>query len=117
MLLMLALPVLIAVAAMHRYLQLNAPSNLLARRVGTAVPTFRMGIALVALAAILLTLMHVLAEAIAAGAPGWLNLVVLVLAWDALKIGCLAVCVILRSIVCVVRQSVGRASQVPQPTS
>lgn len=117
MLFMLALPVLIAVAAMHRYLQLNAPSNLLARRVGTAVPTFRMGIALVALAAVLLTLMHVLAEAIASGAPGWLNLVVLVLAWDALKVGCLALGVVLRRISVGVRQSAGAHHQVALPAS
>jgi hypothetical protein len=93
---MLALPVLIAVAAMHRYLQFNAPSNVLARRVRTAVPTFRMVVALLAFAAALTTAMHALAEQVAAGAPGWLNLVVLVLAWDAIKIGLLAACVALR---------------------
>lgn len=117
MLFMLALPVLIAVAAMHRYLQLKAPSNLLARRVSTALPTFRTGIALVALAAVLLTLMHVLAEAIAAGAPGWLNLVVLVLAWDALKVGCLALGVVLRRISVGVRHAAGARHQVALPTS
>ena len=69
-----------------------------------------MAIALMALAAVLLTLMHVLAEAIAAGAPGWLNLVVLVLAWDALKVGCLALGVVLRRISVGVRHVAGRSS-------
>ena len=40
------------------------------------------------------------AEAVAAGAPGWLNLVVLVLAWDAIKIGWLAILVALQCARC-----------------
>ncbi|KQP66908.1 hypothetical protein [Nocardioides sp. Leaf285] len=90
MLLMLALPVLIAVAGMHRYMQLYAPSNVLARRVRMARPTFRMTGVLLALAVVLVTAMHALAEQVAAGAPGWLNLVVLVLAWDGVKVALLA---------------------------
>ena len=42
--------------------------------------------------------MRALGEAIANGAPGWLNLVVLLLAWDAIKIGLLAVVVSVRTV-------------------
>lgn len=117
MLVLLAIPAIVAVAFVHRLVQLVAPTNLLVRSVRSARPCGRLGAALLGLAAVLLLTMHVVADAVVAGAPGWLNLLVLVLAWDALKVGWLAVCVILRSIVCVVRQSVGRASQVPQPSS
>lgn len=98
MLFVLALPILITAAGMHRYLQRYAPSNLLARRVCTAEPTFRMGVALMACSAVLLVLMHVLAEVIAAGAPGWLNLAVLVLAWDVIKLTLVALVVAARSL-------------------
>lgn len=98
MLFMLALPILIAVAGMHRYLQLYAPSNLLACRVRTAVPTIRMGVGLMACSAVLLVLMHVLAEAIAAGGPGWLNLAVLVLALDVIKLTLVGLAVAARSL-------------------
>jgi hypothetical protein len=104
MLILLALPVIAAVAAFHRYLQCCAPSNLLARRVRTARPTFPMAVGLLALAAVLLVLMHVLVEAIASGAPGWLNLVVLVLAWDAIKSGMLATLTAMRRGVSVIRR-------------
>jgi hypothetical protein len=107
MVFMLSLPILIAVAGMHRYLQRYAPSNLLACRVRTAVPTFRMGVALMACSAVLLVLMHVLAEAIAAGAPGWLNLAVLVLAWDVIKLTLVALVVAARSLAALL-QHVGR---------
>lgn len=50
-------------------------------------PTLRTCAMLVVLAAGLLAAMKVAADAVAAGAPGWLNLFVLVLAWDAIKIG------------------------------
>ncbi len=56
--------------------------------------------------------MHVVANAVSAGAPGWLNLIVLVLAWDALKAGWLAVSVILRGISCAAGHSMSRSSQV-----
>lgn len=90
MLLLLTLPVFVAVATVHRYLQPNAPSNLLAIRVRSTLPTFRMAGVLLALAVVLMTAMHALAERVAAGAPGWLNLVVLVLAWDGIKVALLA---------------------------
>ena len=97
MLILLALPVIAAVAAFHRYMQCYAPSNLLTRRVRAATPTFRLTAVLLVLAAVLLVLMHVLAEAIGAGAPGLLNLVVLVLAWNAIKLTLVALVVAGRS--------------------
>jgi hypothetical protein len=85
MLILLALPVIIAVAAMHRYLQTYAPTNLLVRRVRAQAPRWRTAAVLIVLATALLLAMHALGEAIANGAPGWLNPLVLVLAWDAIK--------------------------------
>ncbi|WP_141012961.1 hypothetical protein [Nocardioides sambongensis] len=117
MLILIALPVLVAVAAVHRYLQFYAPTNVLARRVRTAFPTFRMVLALLAFAAVLLVLMHVIAGSIAAGAPGWLNLVVLVLAWDTLKVGCLALAVGLRRISVAARRAAGARHRVALPAS
>lgn len=105
MLILLALPVIAVVAAFCRWLQCCAPSNLLASRVRTAAPTFHAVAALLALTALLLALTHALAEAVAAGAPGWLNLVVLVLAWDAIKFGVLACLTAVRRAVCVARGS------------
>jgi hypothetical protein len=116
MLIVLAIPVIVAVAFLHRLIQAVAPSNLLVRIVRRARPQWRMSAALLGLATVVLLTMHVVANAVSAGAPGWLNLLVLVLAWDALKVGWLAVGVILRSTVGVVRRSVGRASHVAQPT-
>jgi hypothetical protein len=52
--------------------------------------------------------MHVVANAVSAGAPGWLNVLVLALAWDAIKVGWLAVSVLLRSAVGAAPQSLGR---------
>ena len=56
---------------------------------------------LIVLAAALLVAMHVVAEAVANGAPGWLNLVVLVLAWDAIKIAALVCAVLARRVLSV----------------
>lgn len=113
MLVLLAIPVIVAVASAHRVIQAIAPSNLLARRVRAAAPTFSTAVALLALAATLLALMHALAEAVAAGSPGWLNLVVPVLAWDAIKFGVLACLTAMRRVACVT--SVIRTP--PHPTS
>lgn len=117
MLVVLAIPVIVAVAFVHRFIQAVAPSNLLARSVRSARPRWRTAAALLALATGLFMAMHVVGNAVSAGAPGWLNLVALVLAWDALKAGWLAVGVLVRSIAGVARQSLGRASWVPHPTS
>lgn len=98
MLILLAIPVIVAVSFVHRLIQAVAPSNLLVRSVRSARPGWRVGAALLGLAALLFLTMHVVANAVSAGAPGWLNLVVLVLAWDALKVAWLAVGVLLRGI-------------------
>lgn len=117
MLLLIAIPVFLVVGAFQRYLAIYAPTNILIRRVRSARPCGRGAAALLGLAAVLFLTMHVVANAVSAGAPGWLNLVVLVFAWDALKVGWLAVGVIRRSIVGVARQALGRASRVRHSTS
>jgi hypothetical protein len=89
MIFLLARPVFAAVALAHRFLQMYAPTNRLVRRVRMAAPRFRTAVGMLAAAAVLLIAMHMVAEAVAAGAPGWLNLVVLILAWDAIKLALL----------------------------
>lgn len=89
MVLLLALPVFATVALIHRCLQMYAPTNRLVRRVRMAAPRFRTAVGLLAVAAALLLAMHLVAVAVVAGAPGWLNLVVLVLGWDAIKLALL----------------------------
>ena len=98
MLFVLALPVLAGVAFTQRYLQFYAPTNVLVRRVRSAPPRWRTVAGLLALAGALVTAMHALAEAVAAGAPGWLNLVVMVFAWDALKIIAVTLLAVIRRI-------------------
>ena len=87
MLLVLALPVIVAVAALHRYLQTYAPTNLLTRRVRAQEPRWSAVAVLTVLVAALLVVLHMLGEAVTNGGPGWLNLAVLVLAWDVIKLG------------------------------
>lgn len=111
MVLLLALPVFATVALVHRYLQRYAPSNVLARRVRTTTPRLRTVPALIVLASVLLAGMHVLAEAIVAGAPSGLNLVVLVLAWDAIKVSWLAVGVVVRLVALAARGLMGGAAR------
>lgn len=90
MLFLLVIPVIGVVALAHRYLQIYAPSNLLVARVRESVPRWWTALGLLALGGSILFVMHLLAVAVAAGAPGWVNVLVLVLAWDALKILALA---------------------------
>jgi hypothetical protein len=90
MLLLLMVPVLALVTCGHRYLQLYAPSNAVIARARTSAPRPRRALILAVLASTTLVAMHLLAAAVAAGAPGWLNLVVLVLAWDTIKFGLVA---------------------------
>ena len=97
MLFMLGVPVLFMVAAAHRYLQLYAPSNAVIARVRMTPPRWRVALGVSALAVTLLLATHVLAAVVAAGGPGWLNLVVVVLAWDAIKFGWLAVVVVVEA--------------------
>lgn len=91
MIVLLALPVIAAVALAHRCLLLYAPSNVLIRRTRASQPRPWTVAAVLAVAAGTLVAMKVVADAVVAGASGWLNLVVLVLAWDAIKMGWLAV--------------------------
>lgn len=87
MIMLLALPIIATVALAHRLLVLYAPSNVLIRHVRIRPPSLSALMGLFALAIALLVAMHLLAEGVASGAPGVLNLVVLVLAWDAIKCG------------------------------
>ncbi|GAB4005257.1 hypothetical protein [Nocardioides ultimimeridianus] len=87
MILLLALPVIAMVTLTHRYLLLYAPSNVLIRRVRASRPTLSRVTAMLAVATVLIIAVKALSDAVVAGAPGWLNLLVLVLAWDAIKVG------------------------------
>lgn len=91
MLVLLFVPIFYVVAWAYRYLQLFAPSNLVMARVRRSRPRWRTVVKLAILTAIILVVMHLVGEAVVAGAPGWLNVVVLILIWDALKLGGLAV--------------------------
>ncbi|WP_030485713.1 hypothetical protein [Nocardioides aequoreus] len=85
MLLLLSLPIVAAVAAGHRYLQIYAPTNVFVRRL-SAKERWRTAAVLGVVGSTLLMAMHAAASAVANGAPGWLNLLVLLLAWDAIKL-------------------------------
>lgn len=89
MILLLAIPVFATVACTHRHIQMYAPTNRLVRHLQSAAPRLRTAVVLLAVSAALLTATHALAKAVTAGAPDWLNLVVLVLAWDAIKLALL----------------------------
>lgn len=105
---LLALPVIAVVVLAHSYLVLYAPSNVLIRRVRAAAPALSTAAAMLAVASSLIVALRVVADAVATGAPGWLNLVVLVLAWDAIKIGWLAIAVLFRCVGLAARRAVGR---------
>lgn len=85
LLLLVAAPVIFLVAFAHSLLQAHAPSNVLIRRVRASRPTILTAAALGALAFGCALAVRGVDRAIGAGAPAWLNLVVLVLAWDAIK--------------------------------
>lgn len=86
MLLLLSLPIVAAVAAGHRYLQIYAPTNVFVRRLSAKGARWCTAFVLGVVGSILLMAMHVVASAVANGAPGWLNLLVVLLAWDAIKL-------------------------------
>jgi hypothetical protein len=86
MIALVAIPVVIAAVA-YRHIQLYAPANILIGSVQVFTPRWRTAGLLIALFTVVLVLMHTLARAVADGAPGWLNLLVLVLAWDCFKFG------------------------------
>lgn len=87
MLFLLALPVLAFAAASHRWLRAYAPTNLVITRARLAPPKLRTVVLLGTATVVLILAMRAVELLIAAGAPAWLNLVVLVLAWDAIKFG------------------------------
>lgn len=91
MLIFLTLPVIAAVVAVRRYLQVYAPTNLLIRRVRTQEPRWRTVAVLFVISATLLVAMHSVEDTVHSGGSSLLNLVVLVLAWDAIKIASLAI--------------------------
>ena len=88
-------PAFAAAALLHRSLNIYTPSNALIRRARVSRQTACMAALLCVLTGALLVAMAAVSTATAAGAPGWLNLVVLVLAWDAARFGALAVHVLL----------------------
>lgn len=89
MLFLLAVPAVIFVTLTLRLLQTYAPSNILIARMRASRPSFRIAFGLTALSLVLVSGAHGLGIAIENGAPGWLNLVVLVLLWDAMKFACM----------------------------
>ena len=110
MLLLLAIPVIAGTAFAHRLLQVYAPSNVLIARMRASRPTFSGAFALAALALALLSVVHSLSVAIDRGAAGWINLAVVVLAWDAIKFGALAVATTARSVRDTVRRVARRGT-------
>lgn len=61
------------------------------RRARALRRTLRIVVGVLALTASLLVAMKAASEAVAAGAPGWMNLVVLFLAWEAIEVVALSV--------------------------
>lgn len=108
MIMLLALPVIAAVALAHRYLLVYAPSNVLIRRVRAAPSRLSSIATLGVLSGGLFVAVKVIADAAAAGAPGWLNLVVLWLAWDAIKVGVAAAYMTFRYTWCSARRVASR---------
>jgi hypothetical protein len=84
--------------AIHRYLATYAPSNILIARVRMARPRWGLVVRLTGVVGLLIVAMHLVVLAIAVGAPGWLNLIVLVLAWDTIKLACLDIGVAVRCV-------------------
>lgn len=82
---LLMVPVFFLVSTVHGYLQLYAPSNMVVTWIRMSPPRSRHVLLMAGLAAVTLIAMHLLDLAIAAGAPGWLNLIVLILVWDTIK--------------------------------
>jgi hypothetical protein len=90
MLLLLAIPVVVGLVFAHRLFRTVAPSNLLVARVRRSRPKVRTTVGLAALAMLLVLATHELSAVIDQGGPVWLNLIVLVLLWDAIKIALLS---------------------------
>jgi hypothetical protein len=97
-------------ALAHRYLQMYAPSNAIVARVWWGRPRVRVAGGLLVLAAVLAFIAAILADWVANGGPGWLNLLVLLAVWDAFKFGILGVAIALRRFLAVCFPRYGRAS-------
>lgn len=76
MLILLAIPVVVAVAFLHRWIQAFAPSNMLVRHVRRSRPKVRRAIGLAMLSLALIALAHALERMVEAGSAEWLNLLV-----------------------------------------
>lgn len=108
MLVLVAVPAFYVAALAHRLLQRYAPSNVLVRRARAVEPRWRAVAILAAVAAGTLIASHGVAGAVTAGAPRCLNVIVLALAWDAIKFAFLTVRVSTR----VARRSILRLLQI-----
>lgn len=97
MLFLLTLLVVTLTATAHRYLRSYAPSNVLIARLRTTPQRWRTVGASITMTMFLLAGAHGLDLAIASGAPAWLNLAALILAWDAIKLWWLALGLAARS--------------------
>lgn len=113
MLMLLAIPVIVAVASAQRVLHAVAPSNMLIARMRNGGSNVTAGAALAVVASLSLLVTRLLTEAVAAGAPGWLNLAVLVLAWDTIKFG-IASCLVFIGSVRTVARAAPTARDFPQ---
>jgi hypothetical protein len=107
MMLILALGV---AALAHRYLQMYAPSNAIVARVWRKRPCARVVGGLLILSAALAFVAAILADWVANGGPGWLNLLVLIAVWDAFKFGTLGGAIAIRRVFTAFLRCCGRAS-------
>ena len=98
MLLLLVVPATAIAMIAYGILQAYAPSNILIRHLRASWQTPCMSATtLGVLTSACLVAVHVISVAIDAGAAGWLNLVVLILAWDSIKFGLLALQMLLHA--------------------
>jgi hypothetical protein len=108
----------LGVAALaHRYLQTHAPSNAIVRRARRERPRLRIAGGLLGLSASLALVAAILADWVANGGPGWLNLPVLIAVWDAFKFGTLGGAMALRRGLAVPREasSISKFTAAAQP--
>lgn len=96
MLVLLAVPVILAVAVIHAAVQRHAPSNRLVRVAWRAEPSGRVVMAHALLAIGLSFAVHLVLVAIDSGASRSLFLVVMLLAWDSVKFAVSASFLLLR---------------------
>lgn len=111
---MLILVLAFGVAAMAcRYLQMYAPSNAIIAQIRQERPRLRVASGLLVLSTALALGAHVLADWVAAGGRGWLNLIVLVAIWDCLKFAIMAIAVALRCVVAALQKAPTRTAAAP----